>query len=510
MNLFRHTLAGAAMSGALAFFAAAAPAEAAGEFEVGGLWKGKPYFSGPGNSFSRCDMGATFPEGAVLFFSLDAQGVLSLDLPGPDDMNVPKDKVPLTLSIDGRIVSTAAMDVDDEALDYEELWLFTKLGPAAQYLPAFKNGKSVTVVLQGETMGKPPANKAWSYTVPLAHAAAAFQALESCAAQYAAGGPKTAGSPPAKAPAAAPPKAAGPAGEFQVGNIWKGQASFGGPGNSFSSCGMIAGFPEGLELYFALDTKGVLSLDLPGPDDMNVPKGKAPLTLSIDGRVLRTNSMNVDEDAFMMDEVLWLYTDLSPASDYLPVFKNGKSIKLVLHGETMDKPPLNKAWTYAAALTGAAEAFQALEACVAKHAGTSLPATGSGAAGTAGGATSGATKGSTGVTKKAASFGAIAVGEDDGGLVSGISSNHPSLEAAMAAAVEACEGDDFLASCEVRATMDRGTPCGAIASGRDGDDEPVYGWGTGTIKSEAELGAMQACSGGAFGCQIKLSRCLKD
>ena len=64
------------------------------------------------------------------------------------------------------------------------------------------------------------------------------------------------------------------------------------------------------------------------------------------------------------------------------------------------------------------------------------------------------------------------------------------------AAVETCAGDS-LAACEVRATMDRATPCGAVASGDDSDGGPVYGWATGAIKAEAELGAMQACSADA-------------
>ena len=93
-------------------------------------------------------------------------------------------------------------------------------------------------------------------------------------------------------------------------------------------------------------------------------------------------------------------------------------------------------------------------------------------------------------------------------MVTGISSNKPSLEAAMMAAVETCEGDG--GTCQVRATMDRATPCGAVASGDDADGDPIYGWATGAIKAEAELGAMQSCSAGAFGCQVVLSRCLSE
>lgn len=302
-----------------------------------------------------------------------------------------------------------------------------------------------------------------------------------------------------------PADAAEPVGEFRVGNIWKGSAGFYGPGNSFTNCALTARFPEGWELTFLLDAKGLLGLDMFGPDDMDAPKGKAPLTLSVDGRALRAVAMAVDEDALLLEE-LWLFADLGPARDYLPALKKGRGIAVVLQGETMDKPPRERTWSYTAALTGGAEAFQALEACVAKHAGTSRPAA---AAPATGGATSGATKGSTGVTKKAASYGAIAVGEDGGDLVSGISANHPSLEAAMMAAVNTCQGDG-LGICEVRATMDRATPCGAVASGDDSGGGPVYGWATGTIKAEAELGAMQACSADAFGCYIALSRCLSE
>lgn len=308
--------------------------------------------------------------------------------------------------------------------------------------------------------------------------------------------------------AMAPSDAAEPVGEFRVGTIWKGSARFSGADGGFMRCGMAAKFPEGLELYFSLDTKAVLGLDLYGPDDMDVPEGKAPVTISIDGRVLRALAMDVDMDAFELEE-LWFYTDLSPAGDYLPAFKKGKSIAVAVQGRTMEKPPRDKTWTYTAALTGAGEAFQALEACVAKHAGTSRPATAPATGGAAKGAATGATKGSTGITKKAARFGAIAVGEDDEGLISGISSNKPSLEEAMMAAVEVCQNNGF-GICTVRATMDRATPCGAVAGGKDGDGEPVYGWGTGTMQAEAELSAMQACSADAFGCRVTLSRCLNE
>ena len=298
-----------------------------------------------------------------------------------------------------------------------------------------------------------------------------------------------------------------PVGEFKVGTIWQGSAGFYGPGNSFASCGMAARFPEGLELTFSLDAKGALVLDIVGPDEMDDPTGNVPATLSIDGRPFRTLSMKADEAGLELDE-LWLYTDLKPAADYLAALKKGKTITVAIQGQTMEKPPKDKTWTYTAALTGSGEAFQALEACVAKYAGTARP----GAAPTAGsgGATTGPTKGSTGATKKAASFGAIAVGEDDEGLVSGISVNHPSLDAAMMAAVESCQSNSYGGICTVRATMDRNTPCGAIAGGKDGDGEPVYGWGTGMTKPEADLGAMEGCSGGAFGCQVKLSRCLSE
>lgn len=311
--------------------------------------------------------------------------------------------------------------------------------------------------------------------------------------------------------AVAPAGAAEPVGEFRVGSIWKGSAGFYGPGNSFQSCAMSARFPEGLELIFSLNTKGVLGLDLYGPDDMDIPKGKVPLTLGLDGRVVRTVEMEIDEEGVFLDELL-LFADLGPAGDYLPALKASGSITVAVQSGTMEKPPRERTWTYTAALTGGAEAFQALEACVAKHAGTSRPAaaapTAPAAPVTATGATSGATKGSTGVTKKATSFGAIAVGEDGDDLISAISSDHPSLDIAMMKAVETCQSEG--GSCQVRATMDRATPCGALAAGEDPDGGPVYGWGTGTIKAEAELGAMQACSADAFGCRVTLSRCLKE
>ncbi|MHB1217779.1 MAG: DUF4189 domain-containing protein [Alphaproteobacteria bacterium] len=302
--------------------------------------------------------------------------------------------------------------------------------------------------------------------------------------------------------ATAPADAAEPVGEFRVGNIWKGSARFASAGD-FTRCGMTAGFPEGWELTFLLDAKGLLGLDMFGPDDMEVPKDKAPLTLSIDGRVLQTVAMEVDDEALMYEE-LWLFADLGPAGDYLPALKKGGSIMVVLQGETLGKPPQARAWSYTAALTGGAEAFRALEACVAKHAGSSRPA----AAAPGGGATRGPTKGSTGTTKKAAGFGAIAVGEDGDDLISGISSDHPSLDIAMMKAVEVCQSEG--GSCQVRATMDRATPCGALAAGEDSGGGPVYGWGTGTMQAEAELGAMQACSADAFGCRVTLSRCLKE
>lgn len=300
-------------------------------------------------------------------------------------------------------------------------------------------------------------------------------------------------------------------GAFEVGTIWKGAARFASAGE-FMRCGMEAKFPEGLELYFALDSKGVLGLDVYGPDDMDVPKGKVPVTLGTDGRVLRALEMNVDETALELQE-LWLYADLKPASEYLPALKKSKTITVAIAGQTTGKPQKDKTWTYTAALTGGAQAFQALEACVAKYAGTSRPAPSPATApapggATAGGAVGGPTKGAAGVTKKAASFGAIAVGEDGGALITGISSNKPSLEEAAMAAVEACEREG--GSCQVRATMDRATPCGAVAGGDDADGDPIYGWGTGGMKAEAELGAMQACSASAFGCQITLSRCLSE
>lgn len=309
--------------------------------------------------------------------------------------------------------------------------------------------------------------------------------------------------------AMAPAEAAEPVGEFKVGTIWKGAARF-GSGGAFTRCSMDARFPEGLELYIGLDPKGVLNVDFYGPGDMDVPDTTAPVTIGVDGRTLATVAMEVDEDALDMMEELWLYADLSPASSYLPALKNGKTITVSVQGRTTGQAPQDKTWTYTAALTGSSEAFQTLEACVAKHAGTSNTAGApGGTANTApGGATSGATKGSTGITKKAASFGAIAVGEDGDDLISAISSDHPSLDIAMMKAVETCQSEG--GSCQVRATMDRATPCGALAAGEDSDGGPVYGWGTGTMQAEAALGAMQACSADAFGCRVTLSRCLKE
>lgn len=308
--------------------------------------------------------------------------------------------------------------------------------------------------------------------------------------------------------AAAPAEAAEPKiGEFKVGNIWIGSAGFYGPGNSFETCGMAAKFPEGLELTVSLDAKGVLVLDLVGPDEMDIPRGNVPATISIDGRPFPTLSMKADDTGLELDE-LWLYADLKPASEYLPAFKKGKSIAVAISGQTMEKPPKDKTWTYTAALTGSGEAFQALEACVAKYAGTTRPGTAPTTGGAPAGATSGATKGSTGITKKAAGFGAIAVGEDGNDLITGISSNHPSLEAAMMAAIETCQGEGGF--CQVRATMDRNTPCGAVAGGDDSGGGPVYGWGTGKTRAEAELGAMQACSADAIGCRVSLSKCVSD
>lgn len=310
-----------------------------------------------------------------------------------------------------------------------------------------------------------------------------------------------------------PAEAADPVGEFKAGTIWNGSARYSSKDNSFLRCGMSAKFPEGLELFFALDPKGVLGLDIYGPDDMDAPPpgGKVPVTLSIDGRAFRPLAMDVDDYALEMEE-LWLFTDLTPAGDYLPALKKGKTITVSLQGQTVEKPPQPKTWTYTAALTSAAEAFQALEACVAKHAGTTgpsaAPKTGSAPSAKTpdGGATSGPTKGSTGVTKKAASYGAIAVGEDGDDLITGISSKLPSLEEAMNAAVEICQrGGGF---CQVRATMDLATPCGAVAGGDDSGGGPVYAWGTGLTKAEAELAAMQACSADAIGCRVSLSKCV--
>jgi len=308
--------------------------------------------------------------------------------------------------------------------------------------------------------------------------------------------------------AVAPAEAADPpVGEFKVGTIWQGSAGFYGPGNSFATCAVAARFPEGLELTFSLDAKGVLILDVVGPDEMDLPRGNVPVTLSIDGRPFPTLSMKADDTGLEIDE-LWLYADLKPASEYLPAFKKGKSIGLAIQGQTMEKPPKDKTWTYTAALTGGGEAFQALEACVTKYAGTTRPGlASSGTSGTpSGGVTSGPTKGSTGSTKKAASYGAIAVGEDGNDLITGISSQHPSLEAAMNAAVEICQRQGGF--CSVRATMDLATPCGAVAGGDDSGGGPVYGWGTGLTRAEAELSAMQACSADAIGCRVSLSKCV--
>ena len=311
-----------------------------------------------------------------------------------------------------------------------------------------------------------------------------------------------------------------PTGEFKVGTIWKGSARYSSKDNSFLRCGMSAKFPEGLELFFALNTKSVLGLDIYGPDEMDLPPPKAtvPVTLSVDGRVLTAMAMDVDEDAFEFEE-LWLFTDLKPAGDYVPALKKAKTITVAIQGQTTDKPPQNKTWTYSAAMTDGAAAFQALEACVAKYAGTTGPAASSAPGGaatggappssgaTSGGVTSGPTKGSTGAGKKA-SFGAIAVGEDGDDLITAISSNHPTMDAAMISAVDLCQKDGGF--CQVRATMDAATPCGAVAGGDDSGGGPVYGWGTGTTRAEAELGAMQACAADAICCRVTLSKCVND
>ncbi|MGE0094555.1 MAG: DUF4189 domain-containing protein [Alphaproteobacteria bacterium] len=513
MDLFRRSLTGAAVSGVLACFASIFPADAAeppvGEFKVGTIWKGGARFANDG-AFTRCGMDAQFPEGLTLYFGLDAKGSLVLDFLGPDDMAASNTKVPVTFGVDGRTLATVAMEVDDESLMVmEELWLFGDLGPTSTYLSVLKKSKFLTVTVPGRTKDQAQ-NKTWTYTAALTGSAEAFQALESCVAKHAGNSKPAAAPAPGAAPMpapAAPVDAAGPVGEFKIGTIWKGAARFGSAGD-FMRCGMAAKFPEGLELFFTLDTKGVLGFDLYGPDDMDIPDGKAPVTLSVDGRVLRALAMNVDEDAFEFEE-LWLYTDLKPAADYLPAFKSGKTIAVAIQGRTMDKPPRDKTWSYTAALTGSAEAFQALEACVAKHAGSSQPAAAPAASGAASGVAPapGATKGSTGAGKKV-SFGAIAVGEDGNDLITGISSNHPSMDAAMMAAVDICQRDGGF--CQVRATMDRATPCGAVAGGDDSGGGPVYGWGTGKTKAEAELGAMEACSADAFGCRVTLSRCLTE
>ena len=191
MKDVRRSVAGAAMSGALAVFTALAPAEAAepvGEFRVGNIWKGSAGFYGPGNSFSGCDMTATFPEGLVLSFSLNAKGVLGLGMSGPDDMSLSSGKVPTTLSVDGSVLRMVAMEADDDALMFDELWLDAVLGPAGDYLPALKRGKSITLAMQGQTVDKPSKNRVWTYTAALTGAAEAFQALEACVAKYATGG----------------------------------------------------------------------------------------------------------------------------------------------------------------------------------------------------------------------------------------------------------------------------------------------------------------------------------
>ena len=51
--------------------------------------------------------------------------------------------------------------------------------------------------------------------------------------------------------------------------------------------------------------------------------------------------------------------------------------------------------------------------------------------------------------------------------------------------------------------MDRDT-----TSGDDSGGGPVYGWGTGLTRAEAELSAMQACSADAIGCRVSLSKCV--
>ena len=293
---------------------------------------------------------------------------------------------------------------------------------------------------------------------------------------------------------------------FEVGSIWEGGAYFTDDG-TFSNCYLDADFPEGWQVSFYLPPDRELEIELEEPEGMDIDV-EPDLTLGVDGQRLAAVPMMIDEEALWMMDWLIVYAFIGRIEDVGVPLRTGDRLTLILDGLGMDGQA--KTWTYSAALTGSGRAFAALESCVAQHGGAAPQRTGDAEqrTGLAGRIAVPPSSGSIRSNAPPSYYGAIAIGEYDDGLLSGMAIRS-SVEEAEAAAIENCN-QDYYGACLVEAWMDDSSPCGAVAAGHDPDGYSVYGWSTAGTDAEARLGAMEACSEDALGCEVVLNDCVYD
>lgn len=275
---------------------------------------------------------------------------------------------------------------------------------------------------------------------------------------------------------------------FTIGSIWSGGAWFESDG-TFSNCSLFADFPEGWPLGFYLYPNRILEIEFDEPD---IGIAIDPdLTLQVDGRNLANIELWVDEDALDWEDWLLIYGDLGRIEDLAPALKSGGTLTAILNGDGT--------WTGSAALTDSDRAFSALEDCLARNGGAAPTRS-----------ANGSSSASTAYDEPEPTYyGAIAIGEDDDGLLSAITTGYLSYDEAGAAAVESCE-QDYDDTCSAEMYLDDEWPCGAVAGGNDGDGLATYGYSRAGSLEQAKVGALEACSEAAYDCTVGLSACVND